>query len=87
LGFALEISGQQGICLCALDTDGTDGPTNLAGGIVDGATMGRAAQEGIDLFHYLKAHDSLSVFKALGDGIKTGNTGTNVCDLNIICVL
>lgn len=87
LGFALEIAGQAGICLCALDTDGTDGPTDLAGGLVDGFTMERASRQGINLFHCLKSHDSHQAFKSLGDGIRTGNTGTNVCDLNLICIL
>ena len=87
LGFALEISGQEGICLAAVDTDGTDGPTKTAGGIVDGMTVERARQFGIDVYHRLLLHDSLNVFKALGDEIITGNTGTNVCDLNIVSIL
>lgn len=87
LGFALEISGQQGVCLAAVDTDGTDGPTKTAGGIVDGMTVERARQFDIDVYHRLLLHDSLNVFKALGDEIITGNTGTNVCDLNIVSIL
>ena len=65
LGFALEIAGQAGICLCALDTDGTDGPTELAGGLVDGFTMERASRQGINLFHCLKNHDSHQAFESL----------------------
>ncbi|MBW1695284.1 MAG: DUF4147 domain-containing protein [Deltaproteobacteria bacterium] len=87
LGFALEISGHSGICLAALDTDGTDGPTEYAGAIVDSTTVERARDQGIDVYQCLQAHDSSSVFKAVGDGIITGNTGTNVCDLNIISIL
>ena len=87
LGFALEIAGQAGICLTAVDTDGTDGPTHAAGGIVDGMTVERARQGGIDIFRHLQLHESLKVFEALGDEIITGNTGTNVCDLNLVSIL
>jgi glycerate 2-kinase len=87
LGFALEIAGQAGICLTAVDTDGTDGPTQAAGGIVDGMTVERARQSGIDIFRHLQLHESLKVFEALGDEIITGNTGTNVCDLNLVSIL
>jgi len=87
LGFALEIAGQAGICLSAVDTDGTDGPTQAAGGIVDGLTVERARRIGIDIYRQLQLHESLKVFEALGDEIITGNTGTNVCDLNLVSIL
>jgi len=87
LGFALEIAGQEGICLAAVDTDGTDGPTQAAGGIVDGLTAERARINGIDIYRHLQLHESLKVFEALGDEIITGNTGTNVCDLNLVSIL
>ena len=86
LGFALEISGHKGLCLAALDTDGTDGPTPIAGGIVDGNTVERARAMGIDVYQCLQAHDSSNVLRALGDEIITGNTGTNVCDLNVVFI-
>ena len=87
LGFALEIAGKKGICLTAIDTDGTDGPTQAAGGIVDGQTAARARKKGIDIYRHLQLHESLKVFEALGDEIITGNTGTNVCDLNLVSIL
>jgi glycerate 2-kinase len=87
LGFALEITGQAGICLAAVDTDGTDGPTQAAGGIVDGRTAERAREGGLDIYRHLQLHESLKVFQALGDEIITGNTGTNVCDLNLVSIL
>jgi len=87
LGFALELAGQEGICLAAVDTDGTDGPTQAAGGIVDGLTAERARINGIDIYRHLQLHESLKVFEALGDEIITGNTGTNVCDLNLVSIL
>jgi len=86
LSFALEIDGWEGSCIAAIDTDGTDGPTKIAGGIADGTTAGRALREGLNVYERLRAHDSSTVFHALGDAIFTGNTGTNVCDLNVIYI-
>ncbi|MBP1774645.1 MAG: hypothetical protein H6Q86_651 [candidate division NC10 bacterium] len=86
LSLALEISGLVGVCGLALDTDGTDGPTDIAGGVVDALTVSRARASGLDGHEYLKNHDSLSFLEALGDTILTGNTGTNVCDLNLVYI-
>jgi glycerate-2-kinase len=86
LGFALEVTGRRGFCLCALDTDGTDGPTDVAGGVTDGTTVERALEKGFDVYERLRAHDSSTVLRAIGDAIRTGNTGTNVCDLNVVYV-
>jgi glycerate-2-kinase len=86
LGFAGAVAGHPGVCLCALDTDGTDGPTQIAGGLVDGTTAARAGGKGFDLFQSLLAHDSSAVLRAVGDAVVTGNTGTNVCDLNVIYI-
>jgi hydroxypyruvate reductase len=65
-------------------TDGTDGPTDAAGAMADGATASRAAAKGISLSDRLANNDSYPVFEALGDLIKTGSTGTNVMDLHIL---
>ncbi len=86
LGFALETAGRTGLAICALDTDGTDGPTDLAGGIADGLTVTRAAAAGLDVYRSLDAHDSGTVLQALDDALLTGNTGTNLCDLNVVYV-
>jgi len=86
LAFALEVSGLSGCCLAAIDTDGTDGPTDFAGGLVDSTTIARAEAAQLDVYGRLMLHDSSSVLRALGDELITGNTGTNVCDLNIVYV-
>jgi len=86
LGFSLEVAGRKGFCIGAIDTDGTDGPTEIAGGLGDGSTVKRARKRGIDVYESLKRHDSSILLKALGDEILTGNTGTNVCDLNVIYI-
>jgi len=86
LGFAMEISGRKGICLAAIDTDGTDGSSDFAGGFVDGFTVERARVLGMDVYERLRAHDSATVLMSLGDEIVTGNTGTNVCDVNVVYI-
>lgn len=86
LGLALEIDGLSGCCVAALDTDGTDGPTDFAGGLADSTTAERARSLKLDIYGSLMRHDSTGILLALGDELVTGNTGTNVCDLNIIYV-
>jgi len=86
LSFSLEVAGRRGVSIGAVDTDGTDGPTEIAGAIGDGTTCQRAAEKGLDVYLRLKHHDSTGILTALGDEIRTGNTGTNVCDLNVIYI-
>jgi len=86
LGFALEVAGKSGLCIAAIDTDGTDGPTEIAGGIADGTTTERARLVGLNVYERLRAHDSSTVLCAVGDEVVTGNTGTNLCDLNVVYV-
>ena len=69
-----------------LDTDGSDGGTPVAGAIIDGATAERADESGLDLQATLAAHRSGAAVRALGDGICTGPTATNVNDLFAIVV-
>ena len=84
LAFAQEIKGMKGITLLSAGTDGTDGPTDAAGAIVDGGTIKRAEAAGINPGDYLKNNDSYHFFKAAGGLFITGPTGTNVMDLQII---
>ncbi|MEM2841657.1 MAG: glycerate kinase [Candidatus Bathyarchaeia archaeon] len=86
LGASLKISGYGRIVVASIDTDGTDGPTDVAGGIADGYTVGRAEVEGIDIFESLVRHNSYEVLRKLQDAIITGPTETNVMDLNLIVV-
>ena len=68
-------------------TDGTDGPTDAAGGIVDQNTTSRAQAKGLNIDEYLNRNDSYNFFSKLGDGlIKTGPTGTNVADISLMMV-
>jgi hydroxypyruvate reductase/glycerate 2-kinase len=86
VGACLDFDEKNPIAICALDTDGTDGPTSLAGALTDGSTLKEAAQKGYDLFQNLMEHDVATVLKAAGDAVITGPTGTNVNDL-VICVV
>jgi hydroxypyruvate reductase len=68
-------------------TDGVDGPTDAAGAIVDSTTLSRA--EAADIGppeRYLYAHNSYVFFDELGDLLRTGPTGTNVGDLQVILI-
>jgi glycerate 2-kinase len=65
-------------------TDGTDGPTDAAGGIADSTSEARASKLGVDLRKSLGANDSYTALAKLGDLLKTGPTGTNVMDLHIL---
>jgi len=82
----LKIGGSSNITAVALGTDGTDGPTEIAGGVVDGYTLQRAGEKKLDVFQELRRHNASHVFRELGDAVYTGATGTNVMNLRIIVV-
>jgi hydroxypyruvate reductase/glycerate 2-kinase len=84
---ALEIHGLAGVSVLGIDTDGTDGPTKAAGGLVDGTTLERAESSGCpNPSAALKAHDVTPLLEAVGDIVVTGHTGTNVNDLKLMIV-
>ena len=86
LGLALALSGAGKIWAAAGDTDGIDGTEDAAGAIVAPDTLARARARGFDPRAVLDAHDSFSLFAALGDLIVTGPTLTNVNDIRAILV-
>ncbi len=85
-GACLDLMPDDPIVVCAVDTDGTDGPTMLAGGLTDGSSFSRAAKKGHDLYRVLLDHNITPLLQELGDAIDTGSTGTNVNDLVVILV-
>jgi glycerate-2-kinase len=87
LSAALNLRVSEECVIASLSTDGVDGPTDAAGAIVDGSTLKRAKQLGLDPEKYLKANDSYSFFLKLGDLIFTGPTGTNVNDISVIIAM
>ncbi len=86
LSLALHLDGLPGVVAVALDTDGTDGPTPFAGGMVDGQTASSARARALDVFRSLRAHDTSPLLRQLDDLVVTGATGTNVADLLVIIV-
>jgi len=81
LAAAQEIAGRDEIWLLAGATDGTDGPGDEAGALVDGQSIFRGHAEGLDISDCLGRADSGRFLEASGDLIQTGPTGTNVMDL------
>ncbi|MFM8321783.1 MAG: MOFRL family protein [Chloroflexota bacterium] len=84
LSAAIALEGLPGWALMALATDGTDGPTDSAGGLVDGQTAAAARALGLDPQLALHNHDSYPLLDAAGGLMRTGPTGTNVNDLVVI---
>jgi glycerate-2-kinase len=82
---ALELDGIS-VAAVMIDTDGSDGGTEWAGAIADGATVARARDLGLDLRQALLSHRSAEPLALLGDLVETGATGTNVNDLIVLAV-
>jgi hydroxypyruvate reductase len=84
LAMALElarIAAGRRIATIFAGTDGVDGPTDAAGAIVTPLTVGRGSEAGLDAQAALERNDSYTFFKALGDLVIIGPTGTNVADV------
>jgi glycerate 2-kinase len=81
LAAAREIGGLPDVWIGGCGTDGMDGPTEMAGAVVSGATQATATRRGIDLERALQRNDSYEVFERIGGHVYTGRTGTNVGDL------
>ena len=71
------------LLLLAAGTDGTDGPTEDAGALVDGGTVARGEADGLDVMQALQQADAGTFLEASGDLVYTGPTGTNVMDMVI----
>jgi glycerate 2-kinase len=87
LGAAIELAGDENIdnmVVLAAGTDGTDGPTDAAGGIVDSATVARGREQGLDARAALDANDAHRFLAATGDLVITGPTNTNLLDLYLV---
>lgn len=84
LSAAIGIEDLQNVVVFSVGSDGTDGPTDAAGGMVDGETVKRIRQCSILPEKYLEDNNSYNALKASGDLIITGATGTNVNDLLVV---
>ena len=83
---ALAVADQPEATVLAIGTDGTDGPTDVAGGLVDASTVPRLDERGIDPHERLRRNDSSPALRAVDDAVVTGPTGTNVMDLRVTVV-
>ena len=84
LGAALALRGKKGILFASVDSDGTDGPTDAAGGMADGETFSRIKKGGVNPVFALIDNDAYHALKVSDDLIFTGPTGTNVNDLVVV---
>ncbi len=87
LSVAISIAGLPKMIMAGFGTDGSDGPTDAAGAIVDGETIVRAKEKNLQAENFLKSHNSYTFFKKAGGQIKTGPTGTNVNDIYLLLIL
>ena len=85
LAAAGKITTRDNIVILAAGTDGTDGPTDFSGAIVDASTLRRGQRQGLDAQTCLQQADSGRYLAATRDLLQTGPTGTNVMDLVIAC--
>ena len=86
LTLAVELDGADGWAAFAADTDGNDGPTDAAGGLVDGWTASKMREAGVDPARALEENDARAALEAGGALLVTGPTGTNVNDLRVVLV-
>ena len=86
LAAAPELSGLSGCCVFSIGSDGTDGPTDAAGGYVDGDTCASLAAHGLDVFTVLQNNNAYPALKAVDGLIITGATGTNVNDVSVALI-
>ena len=83
LAAAPGIAGLPNAAVFSVGSDGTDGPTDAAGGYVDGETAAALAAAGLDAFTVLKNNDAYHALQAVGGLVVTGPTGTNVNDVAV----
>jgi glycerate 2-kinase len=87
LALAESIASMPGTAMASIGTDGIDGSSGVAGGIVDSTTMSRAATAGLAApGKYFAANDSFAFFAPLGDAVRLGRTDTNVGDLQVLLI-
>lgn len=81
---ALKINQKENCVLLAGGTDGIDGLSDNAGAVVDTTTVARLEDSGIDPRAALADNDCSRALETIGDAIRTGPTGTNVCDVTLV---
>ena len=86
LSAAQGIQGISNAAVICVGSDGTDGPTDAAGGYADGDTLPSLAEKGMSYTDMMENHDAYHALEAVGGLIKTGPTGTNVNDIAVALI-
>ncbi len=86
LSAATGIAGLENTAIFSVGSDGTDGPTDAAGGYADGNSLAVLRARGFDPYDILRRNDSYTALKAVDALIFTGATGTNVNDIAVILI-
>ena len=83
LAAAPGIAGTPGAAVFSVGSDGTDGPTDAAGGYTDGDSAAELSEQGLSIFEVLKNNDAYHALEKIGGLVVTGPTGTNVNDVAV----
>ena len=86
LGAAAGIAGLDNVAVFSVGSDGTDGPTDAAGGFCDGSTKEKLAKSGMEIYDVLRRNDAYFALKECGGLVLTGPTGTNVNDVAVLLI-
>ena len=86
LAAAPHLEGLPGVCVFSVGSDGTDGPTDAAGGYVDGESNAALRAQGLSVYDVLQENDAYHALEKIGGLIITGPTGTNVNDVAVALV-
>ncbi len=86
LSFSILAAKTKGACMLSIDSEGTDGTTPVAGGICDSSSYQQALDKGVDVYAALRGHACYEALEEIGDTVFTGNTGTNLCDFNVLYI-
>ena len=86
LSAAEGLAGLENTALLSLGSDGTDGPTDAAGGFVTGDTRRALEEKGLRIYDVLRQNDAYHALEAVDGLIKTGPTGTNVNDVSVLLI-
>ena len=83
---AIGLEGLENTAIFSIGSDGTDGPTDAAGGYVDGFTKAYLTEQGIDVYQELENNNAYEALEKSGGLVITGPTGTNVNDLTVLLI-
>lgn len=86
LAIAAAITETPEITALVIDTDGTDGPTPIGGGLVDASTSKRSVASDINIHEALSSHASTEALTAVDDAVELNPTGTNLMDLRLLMI-